>query len=69
MSDPTVLLSLQDICKIYIVARLDEFPVATLALLPPNVRQKVLLLFPQADVLHFLEDTPFNDDRLSRPFK
>ena len=61
MSDPTVLLSLQDICKIYIVARLDEFPVATLALLPPKVRQKVLLLFPQADVLHFLEDTPFDD--------
>ena len=62
MSDPTVLLSLQDICKIYIVAQLDEFPVATLAVLPPKVRQKVLFLFPQADVLHFLEDTPFNDD-------
>jgi len=61
MSD--VLLSLQDICKIYIVARLDEFPIDALALLPPKISQKLLLLFPQADVLHFLGDrATFSDD-------
>ena len=61
MSD--VLLSLQDICKIYIVARLDEFPIDALALLPPKIRQKLLLLFPRADVLHFLGDhATFSDD-------
>ena len=57
-------LSLQDICKIYIVACLDEFPIDALALLPPKIRQKLLLLFPQADVLHFLEDATFSDDNI-----
>ena len=56
MSNEILPLSLQDICKIYIVARLDEFPIDALALLPPKIRQKLLLLFPQADVLHFLGD-------------
>jgi len=60
MSDLAVPLSLQDICKIYVVSRFDEFPGGTLAFIPPKIRQNLLLLLPQADVLHFLADSDDN---------
>lgn len=55
-------LSLQDMCKIYIAARLDVLSVETLALLPRKLRRRLLLLLSQADILHLQQGTAIFDN-------
>ena len=44
-------LSLQDMCKVHILLRFEEFPVETLALLPLKIRRKLFLALSHADLL------------------
>jgi len=56
--DPDVRqpLDLQQHCFLCLLAHLEEFPPATLALLPQRMRQELLLMLPAADILQ-LEQT------------
>ena len=49
-------VDLQQHCFLYLLAHLEEFPPATLALLPQRMRQELLLMLPAADILQ-LEQT------------
>ena len=49
-----VPLSLQDMCKLYILLRLEEFPVETLTLLPLEIQRKLLRGLSHADLLHLV---------------
>ena len=48
-------------CLLFIVGRLDQFPVTTLALLPTTLRRELLVLLPAVDVCK-LEETPVITD-------
>ena len=54
-------LSLQDMCMLRIMLRLEEFPVESLALLPREVRRKLFLGLSHADLLHLDVETLFGD--------
>ena len=50
-------LSLQDMCKVHILLRFEEFPVETLALLPLKIRRKLFLALSHANLLHLDDGT------------
>ena len=54
-------LSLQDICMLHVLLRVDEFPAESLALLPRAIRRYLFFCLPFADVLHFSETALFSD--------
>ena len=54
-------LSLQDMCKLHVLLRLEEFPVETLALLSREIRRKLSLGLSDIDLLH-LDGTAFLRD-------
>ena len=53
-------LPLQDMCMLQIMTRLEEFPIQTLALLPRDIRCKLVNSLSFADVLHLQESAIFN---------
>ena len=54
-------LSLQDMCMLHIMLRLEEFPVESLALLPREIRRRLFLGLSHADLLHIDVETLFSD--------
>ena len=58
---PGLPLSLQDMCMLHIMLRLEEFPVKSLALLPHKVRRRLFLGLSHADLLHIDVETLFGD--------
>ena len=54
-------LSLQDTCMLHLVIRVGDFPVQSLALLPREIRRKLLFGLTHADVLHLSGTTLFDD--------
>ena len=49
---PGLPLSLQDMCMLCIMLRLEEFPTDSLALLPSAIRRRLFLGLAHADLLH-----------------
>ena len=58
---PILPLSLQDICMLHVILRVDEFPAESLALLPRAIRSDLFICLPRADVLHLSETALFSD--------
>ena len=58
---PILPLSLQDICMLHVILRVDEFPAESLALLPRAIRSDLYICLPRADVLHLSETALFSD--------
>ena len=58
---PGLPLSLQDICMLCIMLRLEEFPTDSLALLPSAIRRRLFLGLAHADLLHVDTEVLFGD--------
>ena len=56
-----VPLSLQDMCMLRILFKIEDFSVQSLTLLPPGIRRKLLYGLSHADVLHLAGTTLFDD--------
>ena len=61
-------LSLQDMCMLCIVFQIEDFPVQSLALLPHEIRRKLLFGLSHADVLHLADTTLFDDVDSNRDY-
>ena len=58
---PSLPLSLQDMCMLCIMLRLEEFPTDSLALLPSAIRRRIFLGLAHADLLHVDTEVLFGD--------
>ena len=58
---PGLPLSLQDMCMLCIMLRLEEFPTDSLALLPSAIRRRLFLGLAHADLLHVDTEVLFGD--------
>ena len=58
---PGLPLSLQDMCMLCIMLRLEEFPTDSLALLPSAIRRRLFLGLAHADLLHLDTEVLFGD--------
>ena len=54
-------LSLRDTCMLYVLFRVNELPVESLALLPRAMRRLLLHGLPRADILHLGDAALFSD--------
>ena len=54
-------LSLQDMCMLHIMLRLEEFPADSLTLLPGGIRRRLFLGLAHADLLHVDTEVLFGD--------
>ena len=57
-TQPSIEPTLQDLCKLYLLANVHEFPLDLLAKLPTLIRHKLWLALSLCDRLHY-EDTAF----------
>ena len=61
VDDHPLTLSLQDMCMLCIMLRLEEFPTDSLALLPSAIRRRLFLGLAHADLLHVDTEVLFGD--------
>ena len=54
-------LSLQDMCMLHIMLRLEEFPADSIAILPSGIRRRLFLGLAHADLLHVDTEVLFGD--------